>query len=168
MSGRIVYLHGFGSSPASHKASFFRDRFRTCGLEFEVPDLAPDFERLTISGQVRILDQLLGGQPAALIGSSLGGYLAALYAGGHPEIHRVVLLAPAFGLFRRWPSMLGDETMREWKQNGALEFHHYGEGRPRRLDYAFIEDGLQYPHAPAFPQPALIFHGTRDTEVPPR
>ena len=37
---RIVYLHGFASSPASKKAAFFRDRFREVGVEIEIPDLA--------------------------------------------------------------------------------------------------------------------------------
>ena len=31
----------------------------------------------------------------------MGGYLAALYASRHPEIDRMVLLAPAFGFGTR-------------------------------------------------------------------
>ena len=38
------------------------------------------FEELTISGQLRVIERAVGGQPAILMGSSLGGYLAALYA----------------------------------------------------------------------------------------
>ena len=95
---RILYLHGFASSPASSKARFFAERMRAAGALIDIPDLAAgDFEHLTISGQLRVIERAAAGDPVALMGSSLGGYLAALYAARHPEVSRVVLLAPAFG-----------------------------------------------------------------------
>jgi hypothetical protein len=36
-----------------------------------------------------------------------------------------------------------------------------------RLHYGFILDTQRHPAMPSFPQPALIFHGTRDDVVPP-
>src|SRR5690348_17748458 len=53
------------------------------------------FEHLTISGQLGVLERTLQNEPVRLIGSSMGGYLAALYAARHPEVDRLVLLAPA-------------------------------------------------------------------------
>ena len=94
---RILYLHGFASSPASSKARFFAARLRAAGGRVEIPDLAAgDFEHLTITGQLRVIEQAAAGEPVALMGSSLGGYLAGLYAARHPEVSRVILLAPAF------------------------------------------------------------------------
>ena len=94
---RIVYLHGFASSPLSSKAQFFRRKFAAAGISMEIPQLDEGrFEELTISSQLAVIDRVVDGQPAILMGSSLGGYLAALYAGRHPEIERLVLLAPAF------------------------------------------------------------------------
>ena len=156
---RYLYLHGFASGPASKKASFFRDRI----LSLEVPDLAADdFEHLTISGQLRVIESLADGEPVTLIGSSMGGYLAALHAERHPEVVKLVLMAPAFGFVQRWPE---DER---WRQEGFLEVYHYGEKRNRRLSYGLIEDARRYEEFPDFRQPALIFHGTGDTVVPPR
>ena len=159
---RIIYLHGFASGPASKKASFFRDRIPS----LEVPDLAAgDFEHLTISGQLKLIEDLARGERVALMGSSLGGYLAALYAARHPEALRLVLMAPAFGFVRRWAAAPEAEG---WRKAGYLEVYHYGEKRTCRLSYQFIEDALGYEDFPDCRQPALIFHGVNDDTVPAR
>jgi pimeloyl-ACP methyl ester carboxylesterase len=165
---RILYLHGFASGPGSKKAAFFRDRLHEQGLDLEVPDLARgDFERLTITGQLAAVEQAAGGETISLIGSSLGGYLAALYAARRPVRH-LVLLAPAFGFAHRWAESLGAKKIEEWKRTGALEIYHYGEYRPRQLGYQLLEDASRYEDYPRFSQPALIFHGKRDETVPAR
>lgn len=164
---RILYLHGFASGPMSKKAQFFRKKLSACGVELEIPELAAQgFERLTVSGQLDGLERLGGGQPVAVIGSSMGGYLAALYAARHPEVTQVVMMAPAFGFARRWGMRIGDEAFARWKSEGFLEVHHYGEGRPAKVGYELIEDGLRYPDEPAFSQAGLILHGWNDDVVP--
>jgi pimeloyl-ACP methyl ester carboxylesterase len=163
----ILYLHGFASSPASSKARFFADRLRAAGAQVLIPDLAAgDFERLTITGQLRVIERETAGRPVTLIGSSMGGYLAALYAARHPEVSRLVLLAPAFGFARRWSERLGDETVAAWQSTGAMEVFHYGENRQRRLSSALLDDGSRYEDYPDFHQPCLIFHGAHDDVVP--
>lgn len=167
MTRHILYFHGFASGPSSKKAQFFRQRFSELGVKVDVPDLAEgDFEHLTITGQLRIAEQIGSEEPACLIGSSMGGYLAALYAARHPEVQRVVLLAPAFGFARRWSESLGSAKLEEWKRTGWLEVYHYAEQRQRRVSYELMEDGLQYEDYPDFAQPALIFHGRTDDVVP--
>ena len=127
----------------------------------DVPDLAAgDFEHLTISSQISVIEAIAAGEPVSLMGSSMGGYLAAIYAGRHPEVRRLVLLAPAFALSRRWPQWLGEERITEWRTTGSLEFFHYAQNRPLPLDYGLLEDGAAYEDYPDFRQPALIFHGT--------
>src|SRR3954451_6584316 len=69
---RIVYLHGFASSPFSRKAQFFAKELSDLGVQLEVPDLAEnDFAHLTITGQLRVIQDLVGKDPVFLIGSSL-------------------------------------------------------------------------------------------------
>lgn len=165
---RIVYLHGFASGPGSKKARFFGDRFRELGIGMDVPDLAEGhFERLTISGQLGVVERACRGEPVWLLGSSMGGYLAALYAARHAEVEKVVLMAPAFCFSKRWAETLGAEAMEEWKRSGALPVFHYSEGRQANLGYQLVEDGLQYEDYPGVEQPALVFHGKHDTVVPP-
>src|ERR1700693_5780144 len=165
---RFVYLHGFASGPTSQKARFFRERFAELGMGLEIPDLAEGrFEKLTIGGQLAVIERATHGDPVSLIGSSMGGYLAALYAARHPEVEKLVLLAPAFSFLTRWPEELGEEKMDEWKRTGALQVFHYGEGREVALGYQLIEDAREFEDYPRFEQPVLIFHGRHDTVVPP-
>jgi pimeloyl-ACP methyl ester carboxylesterase len=157
---RYLYFHGFASGPSSKKAGFFRDRIPT----LEVPDLsAGDFEHLTIGGQLKLIEDLAVGETVSLIGSSMGGYLAALYAARHPEVAKLVLMAPAFGFAKRWSEPIDVEA---WRKKGFLDVYHYGEKRNRRLSYGLIEDALQYEEFPNFQQPGLIFHGLEDNVVP--
>jgi pimeloyl-ACP methyl ester carboxylesterase len=162
---RFIYLHGFASSPSSRKAQAFLSAFAAKGITLEIPTLDQgNFESLTIVGQRSVIEDTLGGEPACLIGSSMGGYLAALYALDHPEIQKLVLLAPAFGFARRWA-----EKARQTYVDDPPEFfevYHYGEKRMRHVNSRLITDALDLPPAPDFQQPALIFHGIHDDTAP--
>lgn len=164
----IIYLHGFASGPGSKKAQYFARRFSGEGVHVDVPDLAEGrFETLTLTGQLRVMEKTAAGRNVSLIGSSLGGYLAALYAARHAaQVERVVLLAPGFGFAQRWPVSLGEEKVRQWQREGVLPFFHYGEGREMLLRYDLIRDGEQYEVYPDVKQPCLIFHGVHDAVVP--
>jgi hypothetical protein len=158
---RFVYLHGFASSPRSSKAVAFESALARAGIALEVPALDEgDFEHLTISRQLALIGRTLHGERVCLIGSSMGGYLAALYAAGHPEVSGLVLLAPAFGMAERWDSRINEP------KPVAIEVFHYGDRAMRRVHYGLIEDALRYPAMPDFHQPALIYHGIRDQVVP--
>ena len=164
---RLIYLHGFASGPQSSKGQFFRQRFAGIGRPVELPDLTQgDFEHTTLTQQLAFLDTLVGNGPAILLGSSLGGYLAALFAAGHRQrVPAVVLLAPAFGFARRWAESLGEQTMREWRERGWRPIYHYGEKQEGRIGYGLLGDGLQYEEFPEVRQPALVLHGRRDQAV---
>jgi uncharacterized protein len=164
---RYVYLHGFASSGRSRKAQAFRKALADRGVELAVHDLAEgDFDHLTISGQLRVTESVLDGAPCRLIGSSMGGYLAAIYAAAHPETDRLVLLAPAFGFAPRWREMQGPDVIEQWAKSGWLEVFHYGDQALHRIHYGLFENALNFPPEPDFRQPALIFHGRKDTVVP--
>ena len=164
---RVLYLHGFASGPSSTKARYFRQRIEKAGVPVEVPDLAAgDFEHLTLTGQLAVIERAAAGEPVAIAGSSMGGYLAALYAARHPEVTRLVLMASAFGFARRWSQYLGPAQVEQWRRTGAMEVMHYGDNRNRSLSYALLEDAARYEEFPDFAQPALIFHGEHDDVVP--
>lgn len=164
---RVVYLHGFASSPQSGKARFFRERFAERGVDLEIPQLDEgNFQALTITGQLGVIDRAMGGSSAILMGSSLGGYLAAVYAGRHPEVERLVLLAPAFHFPQRWPERYTVEQRDRWKRQRSMPVFHYGYGREIPLGYGIVDDAESYENEPEFTQPALIIHGTRDDIVP--
>lgn len=164
---RYIYLHGFASGPTSRKALVLKDAIARQGIHLEIPALdRGDFEHVTISGQLSVIDSLLTGAPVRLIGSSMGGYLAALYASTHPEVSRMVLLAPAFGFVDLLERSNPPEKLAAWRESGWTEVFHHSTGGPRPLYYNLIPDARQYPPVPEFTQPALIFHGTADDVVP--
>lgn len=157
----FVYIHGFASSPRSRKADAFRHALTARGVALATPAMDQgDFVHLTISGQLALLESTFAGKAVRLIGSSMGGYLAALYASAHPEVEKLVLLAPAFGFAPRWDQKIGNAKPADF------EVFHYGEQRMRRVHYGLIEDALQFPEAADFAQPAWIFHGIHDDTVP--
>ena len=179
---RVVYLHGFASSPQSTKAQFFARKFAQAGVPFEAPELDQGkFEKLTITGQMKVVEKAVSrqakqaaqakkaaeGEPLVLMGASLGGYLAALYADQHPRlVDRLILIAPAFQFLERWKARLSPQEIEQWKQRGWAPVYHYGTKTDRRLQYKFLEDAAKYEATPDFHQRALILHGTGDTVVP--
>ncbi|HEY1755726.1 MAG TPA: YqiA/YcfP family alpha/beta fold hydrolase [Bryobacteraceae bacterium] len=166
-ASQYIYLHGFASSPQSSKAQFFRKQFADKGLTLEIPALdGGDFTHLTITGQLQIVDAAVDGEPTILFGSSLGGYLAALYAARHANIEKLVLLAPAFQFPSRWRQRYSPEELARWQREGSAPVFHYGYNREVPLGYQLLEDSQNYEDEPEFAQPALILHGSLDTVVP--
>jgi hypothetical protein len=164
---RIVYLHGFASSPESGKARFFAGKFQELGVPFVAPALDEgNFEELTISGQLRVLEKAVGGEPVVLMGSSLGGYIAALYAARSVQLEKLVLLAPAFRFPTRWRARYSAEELELWRRRGTIPFFHYGFKEERGLGFQIVEDAQKYEDEPAFNQPALVLHGRKDDVVP--
>lgn len=169
MTPRVLYLHGFASGPGSKKARFFRERFAACGISLDVPDLVPGaFEDITISGQLDVVEHTAARQPVTLLGSSMGGYLTALYAARHPEVERVILLAPAFDFAAHWAGRVGPEGMARWRETGSLPVFHYGLNREAQVRYRLIEDAQRYEPFPDVRQPVLLIHGIHDDVVPLR
>jgi uncharacterized protein len=166
----LLYLHGFASGPSSKKARALADRFGAIGVSVEVPDLTPGeegFERSSPSSMLAVAEKLLAEAPPphAVIGSSLGGYLAAVAASRDPAVERLVLLAPAFRLFERWEARLAPADLAAWR-DGGLEVEHFASGRRRRLGWQFHEDAKGWPAFPEVRVPTLCLAGTRDETVP--
>ncbi len=166
---RYAYLHGFSSSPDGHKVGILRERFAEQGLHLERPALhRPSFEMLTYTASLEVLDEMddVRDEPWCLIGSSMGGYLAARWAELNPaRVVKLLLLCPAFGLTERWPQLLGEEAFSRWKRDGSFGLPAPGGG-VANVHWGFIEDARQHPAYPEVPCPTVIVHGRRDEVVP--
>ncbi len=168
-----MYLHGFASSPASSKATRFGRELAALGVPFACPDLnEPDFSTLTVT---RMLEQTAAvvdasAAPVALIGSSLGAFVAlhAAAAAGPGKVDRLILMAPALDFGGNRLRQLGETGIEEWKRSGKLHVHHFASGEVRDVGFALYEDAARYD---AFTLdltlPILVFQGRQDASVDP-
>jgi pimeloyl-ACP methyl ester carboxylesterase len=177
----LFYLHGFASSARSSKARFFNERLASLGLPLHLPDFnEPDFSTLTVTRMLDQVDEAIAALPAgpvALIGSSLGAFVAWHSASrraandgaasSHP-VEKLVLLAPALDFGANRMKELGEDGLAKWKATNRLEFFHYGYGEPRAVHYELYEDARRYDSTRVNVDiPALVFHGRRDALVDP-
>jgi pimeloyl-ACP methyl ester carboxylesterase len=168
---RVFYLHGFASSPKSSKAAFFAERLARYGIELRSPDFnEPDFSTLTITRMVRQVCREVdspGGEPAVLIGSSLGAFVGVQAALQRPQtVTRLILLAPALEFSGNRMRNLGDRGIEEWRRTDRLEVFHYGYGRVVPVHYELYVDAQQYDCVDAsLPMPVQVFQGRDDESV---
>jgi pimeloyl-ACP methyl ester carboxylesterase len=181
----VIYLHGFASSPGSSKAQWFARELARRGVGFSCPDFnLPSFGTLTVT---RMLDQTqaaiaaAGPGPVALIGSSLGAFVAVHAAARHAAdarasggpasggtVDRLILLAPALEFGGNRLRQLGEHGIDEWRTRGTLRVFHYAMNEPAEVGFALYEDAARYDaFALEVPWPTLVFQGTRDASVDP-
>ena len=87
---QLYFLHGMESSPRGIKAQLLKKYYPDCNI----PLLPPD-----ISKRLDILRRLIT-RPSLIIGSSLGGLSALMFAMEKPELVKAMtILAPAVGFF---------------------------------------------------------------------
>ena len=164
----VLYLHGFCSSAKSAKGVFLADRFAELGGQVALPELDEgDFEHTTLTRQLGLVGRIVRElRPSLVIGSSLGGYLAALHAAREPgTVPALVLMAPAFDFGNRLAAALGPEED-EWRRAGRRAFFHYRLKRETPLAHAFLQDARRYEPFPEVAVRTRILHGRWDDSVP--
>ena len=166
--GHVIYLHGFASSPQSSKAVRFGRELAQHGVSYDCPDLnLPTFEDLTVTRMLEQTADAIGRAPrgpVALIGSSLGAFVALHAAARHREVDRLLLLAPALDL-SEGPQGADVEV---WRQTGRLRIFHHAWNEHRDVNFGLYEDAARYDSfALQLEIPILVFQGTRDEAVDP-
>jgi pimeloyl-ACP methyl ester carboxylesterase len=169
----VIYLHGFASSPGSSKAGRFARELAARGIGFACPDFnEPAFETLTVTRMLEQTRQAVAAAsgPVALIGSSLGAFVAVHAADRDRtgRIDRLVLLAPALDFGGNRLRQLGEHGIDEWRRRGRLTVFHYAFNEPRDVGYALYEDAARYDALTlTVAKPTLVFQGRRDASVNP-
>jgi uncharacterized protein len=166
---KFIYLHGFASGPDSQKACVFKDRFQKARQSLSVPDLQEgDFENLTLSKQVALIQRIIDKNPEdsyALIGSSMGGYVAALTAETRKEITALYLMAPGFNFLNRWVRRLNwdlDSTIPD-----SIQVYNYRYQKEVTLSTGLFRDAKEWNSLPLKRQlPVRVVHGVHDETVP--
>jgi pimeloyl-ACP methyl ester carboxylesterase len=197
----VIYLHGFASSPASSKAARFARELAALGVGYSCPDFnEPAFETLTITRMLdqtqQAIDAVTAPGPVALIGSSLGAFVA-LHAAARDRrgrIDRLILLAPALDFGQDRLRQLADSLARDrrgasgpherarlagcrgprqseiddWRRTGRLRVFHHAYGEERDLHFALWEDVGRYDALSLnVAVPMLVYQGRQDESVSP-
>ena len=128
----IVYIHGFGSSPASAKAQLLKAKLEAVGrgAEFVAPALPP-----SPAQAARLLDTLATRHPgASLVGSSLGGHYATWLAEKHGL--KAVLLNPAVRPYELLSEFVGRQ--KRFHSDEEFEFTRQHVDELRALEVARV------------------------------
>jgi pimeloyl-ACP methyl ester carboxylesterase len=178
----VIVLHGFtGSKEEEHITSLARDLQRKgfCTIRFDMSGLGEsegsienDYRLSHYLDDIDAVYKDLCGQyfidpeNISIVGHSMGGKAALLYAARNPNIRAVCAISA--------PAQLGDagafkKDMNEWKKTGWLERSSSQFGF-LSFPYAFIKDAMRHDVrkvAPRIKQPKLIVWGTKDATVLP-
>lgn len=167
-----MYLHGWASGCGSVKGAFLQKALASSGLRLHLPDLnRPSFERLTYSEALSVIDEVAAHEPAErwdIIGSSMGGYLAARWAELNPtRVRRLLLLCPGFDLLDRLPIVFDEpQLMARWEREGYLCPGYGPDGPATRIGWNFVADARRHPARPQIKHHTLIVHGRADAVIP--
>jgi pimeloyl-ACP methyl ester carboxylesterase len=170
----VVVCHGMesckeGTKPARIAAGLAAAGFHALRFDFSyVGESEGEFADLTISGEVEDLagawryarERIPG--PIGIIGSSLGGTVALLFASGEPEVAALATIA-AVAHPGRLARNLPESERERWRREGIYEV------KGMRLRSGFLADveALDVPATlPNLRCPLLATHGTEDDVVP--
>lgn len=124
----IVYLHGFLSSPQSHKAQLLGDFLRSThsSVDYLVPAL-PEEPALALAAAEQAVLELCrtGAQPVGLVGSSMGGFYATVLALRHGL--RTVLVNPSVAPQHRIRWFFGPQVNPYSGRHFVLDASHAAE-----------------------------------------
>ena len=162
----FIYLHGFASGPGSNKAKAFKNRFEDLNIPLHIPDLQQgDFENLTLTGQIELVQGIIDknkGQSFALIGSSMGGYLASLIAQTRESVQALFLMAPGFNFLNRWRKKLDISKTKD----ELIPVFHYRYNKEVRLNTYLFRDAETWESLPLDRKiPTFIVHGLHDETI---
>ncbi len=129
-----------------------------------------DFRISRVVEDLRCVLDHVGDRPTILVGSSLGGWIAA-HAGltGLHRIAAMVLIAPAINFVEGIWNSLSAEERSEWQSGGRRYFPSPYEDDGFALDFETVEDAREfdiYRGRVRYDCPVTVLHGACDDTVP--
>lgn len=174
-SGAVILCHGMDSDKNSEKLVSLARQLSQLGvstLRFDfayVGESSGKFEDITYSGEVDDLTAayalMRSRQPGkiAILGSSMGGTVALLFAAQEPTVAGLVTVAAPLHPEKFPRRVLTPAQMEEWRQRGFVYYNG------QRLKVSLLEDLDRLDVAGAARNvgcPVLILHGDADEVVP--
>ncbi len=177
----VIYFCGFNSDKESNKALAVEQCCQEWGhafLRFDYRGLGEssgDFKNFTISDWFKdactVMEHLTEG-PQIIVGSSMGGWIAALVAKAMPQrIHAIITLAAAPDFTTRVTSELSQQQQKELEKNGIVYIPcDFQADETFPITQKLIDDGNQnclvLNQSIPFNGPIRMIHSLRDGDVP--
>lgn len=122
----LLYIHGFNSSPLSHKANVMREycEQHRPDIKVVVPKL-PCFPQLAAQHLSDIVEQYKQDYKIGLVGSSLGGYMSLWL--NHQFGFKAVVVNPAVKPYELLVDYLGEQVNPYTDETYLLEHKHIDE-----------------------------------------
>lgn len=170
----VILCHGMESNKESDKLVWFSRELARHGLlalrfDFACAGQNGNFEEITYSGEVEDLraafafmrDRQAG--KIAILGSSMGGTVALLFAAEQADITTVVTIAAPVHPERFTSRLLTPAEVEEWRKTGHTFY------RGQRINVSLLDD-LETLNVPAAARkiscPVFVLHGDLDDVVP--
>lgn len=175
VTGSVILCHGMESDKNSEKLIFLSQALAGRGiltLRFDfayVGQSSGKFEDITYAGEVEDLSAayaLMHSRQTgkiAILGSSMGGTVALLFAAQEPAVAALVTVAAPVHPENFPKRILAPEQLRQWRERGFTIYNR------QRLNISLLED-LEKINVPDAARkircPVLILHGDADEVVP--
>jgi uncharacterized protein len=173
--GAVLLCHGMESSKESDKLVYLSRAFAQrdmLALRFDfacVGESTGSFEDITYSAEVEDLQAAFAFMRArhagkiGILGSSMGGTVALLFAARNPDVAALATLAAPLHPERVLSRLSTPAELQQWRQRGFTLYHG------QRINVSLLND-LEKMNVPDAIKkincPVLILHGDRDDVVP--
>ncbi len=170
-----ILCHGMESNKESDKIVALSRRLAEKGilaLRFDFAcagESSGRFEEITYSGEVEDLKAAFSltlrhpVQKVGILGSSMGGTVALLFAAEEPRVASLVTIAAPLHPEKITDKLLSRDEVQRWRQSGFVVYHG------QRINVSLLDD-LQKIHVSEAVKkiscPALVIHGDADETVP--
>lgn len=138
---KLLYLHGFNSSPLSHKALLFQHYLqqRACQELLICPQI-PEVPGEAMRFLEQLVERTLQEHDLSFVGSSLGGYYATYFAEKYSG--DAVLINPSVQPYETLKACLGEN--RFYYEDGSWDFDETHIQQLLAMDVAQLRDPKRY------------------------
>jgi pimeloyl-ACP methyl ester carboxylesterase len=158
----LVFLHGIGASSSTwdRVRELLSPRYRVCAFDLlghgrsPVPEEPAEYTRDRALGDV---DDILAslGEPAVLVGHSLGGYLALAHAATRPGAARAIVV------LNTGPGFRDPDKREQWNERSRRNAHRFGVP-PQAAEMNLQYDSVVMDRVAELATPTLVLAGDAD------